>query len=92
MPPATTYFLGKNPNIIGLRLFYFRARPHTNYQLGLKYFCGDYLLSREKPTIIGLELFHFCVRNGNRWDKLSIIATEIYNWCGGEVWKRVEPI
>ena len=32
--------------------------------------------SRVHHTTIGLGLFHFCVRNGNRWDKSSIIATK----------------
>jgi hypothetical protein len=35
-----------------------------------------------KLTIIGLGLFHFCVRNGNRWNKPSIAATKMHNWCG----------
>ncbi len=39
---------------------------------------GNYLLSR-KSTIIGLEVFHFCVRNGNRWDNLGIVATLVFN-------------
>ncbi len=43
-------------------------------------FGGDYLLSPAKPNIIGLGVFHCCVRNGNRWDNTSIIATKKYNW------------
>ncbi len=31
---------------------------------------------RGKPTIIGLGIFHFCVRDGNRWDNASIVATK----------------
>ena len=45
-----------------------------------KHFGGDYLLSPGNPNIIGLGVFHCCVRNGNRWDNTSIIATKKLNW------------
>ena len=44
---------------------------------------------RVHHTIIGLELFHFCVRNGNRWDKLSIILTKMLNLVRGQIGLRV---
>ncbi len=34
-----------------------------------------------QPTIIGLDGFHFCVRNGNRWDTISIAALQLYTAC-----------
>ena len=44
---------------------------------------------RVHHTIIGLGVFHFCVRNGNRWDNTSIIATtELNLWLGYRAAKR----
>lgn len=41
---------------------------------------------RENSATIGLEVFHFCVRDGNRWNNLSIAATIMFNLEGPKLY------
>ena len=75
---------------IGLELFHFCARPAPIYRYLSTLVATTY--SRLHQTTIGLGLFHFCVRNGNRWDKSSIIATKELKLVRGEKWEQVGQI